>query len=202
MRRWSRTLRSLAARRRDRVRLGVAVLAGCAAAAIAVGAQAQSQREIRIGSDPAGNAAGRRPQEAVFQLPPYPKEDHFVEFFVSSASDFKYFIDGKTISIDGPVIGYTLVARSPEGVDNVSREAIHCATDEYRIYATGHTRDRSWSQRPTPWRHVEPASVARWRFALLRDYFCPGGAPIFTAAEGIDALRRGRHSLIDQGHRF
>ena len=193
-------MRSLDARRRDTVRLSVTVLAGCAAAAITIAAQAQ--REIRIGSDPAGSAAGREPKEAVFKLPPYPKEEDFVEFFVSAASDFKYFIDGKTISIEGPVIGYTLVARSPEGVDNVSREAIHCGTDEYRIYATGHVRDRSWSQRPTPWRHIEPASVARWRYALLKDYFCPGGAPIFTVAEGIDALRRGRHSLIDQGHRF
>jgi len=181
-------LRSGAPRGRRNARLRRALIAGCAAIGLAAHAQDDSGREA------AATARDAVPAE----MPAFPKEEDLVPFFVSSASDFKFFIDGKSIAIDGAVIGYTLVARSPEGVDNVSREAIRCSSDEYRIYATGHVRDRSWSQRATPWRHIEPASVARWRYALLRDYFCPGGAPIFTAAEGIDALQRGRHPLVDK----
>ena len=33
----------------------------------------------------------------------------------------------------------------------------------------------------------------RHHAALSRDYFCPGGVPIFKADEGRDALRRGKH---------
>ena len=143
-----------------------------------------------------------RRDAAPIKVPAFPKEADLVGFFVSSANDFNFFIDGKSISIgsDGEV-RYTLVARSPEGVDNVSYEGVRCRDDVYRIYATGHA-DRSWSRRTTPWRQIEFKSVARWRNALLRDYFCPGGAPILTVAEGIDGLERGRNTRMDESNRF
>ena len=96
---------------------------------------------------------------------------------------------------------YTLVARSPGGVANVSYEAIRCSSDEYRIYAIGHA-DRTWAKRTTPWRPITPKSVQRWRHALLRDYFCPGGGTILTVEEGIDALQRGRHPMLNRSDRF
>jgi hypothetical protein len=99
------------------------------------------------------------------------------------------------------VVRYTLVARSPEGVDNVSYEGIDCRAESYRLYATGHA-DRRWSKRTTAWRRIEWTPVARWRHALLKDYFCPGNAPILTVADGIDGLKRGRNSLLDQSDRF
>ena len=160
---------------------------------------AGAQVNIRFGES--GNDAPPKPQSDpdVVALPAYPKEDDLVGFFVSSANDFDFFVDGKSIKIEGRIIRYTLVARSPAGVGNVSYEAIRCESGEYRIYAIGHA-DRTWSQRTTPWRVITPTGVQRWRHALLRDYFCPGGAPILTVAEGIDALERGRHPLLDAPH--
>jgi len=56
------------------------------------------------------------------KLPAYPNEEDLVGFFVTSASNFKFFIDRRSLSIrsDG-VVRYTLVARSPQGVDVESR---------------------------------------------------------------------------------
>ncbi len=135
------------------------------------------------------------------KLPAYPNEEDLVGFFVTSASNFKFFIDRRSLSIrsDG-VVRYTLVARSPQGVDNVTYEGIHCNSSAYRIYATGHA-NRSWSKRTTGWRPIERKSVARWRYALLGDYFCPAGAPILTVADGIDGLKRGRNSFLDESDR-
>ncbi|MEJ2174330.1 MAG: CNP1-like family protein [bacterium] len=162
---------------------------------------AAAQVNIRFGESGDEEAAKPQSDAETAKLPTYPKEDDLVGFFVSAANDFKFFIDAKSLSIDGGIIRYTLVARSPEGVSNVSYEAIRCSSDEYRIYAIGHA-DRTWARRKTPWRAITPKSVRRWRYALLRDYFCPGGAPILTVDGGIDALKRGRHSLIDQSDRF
>lgn len=136
------------------------------------------------------------------RVPAFPKAEDLVGFFVSEANAFKFFIDAKSIAIgaDG-VVRYTLVARSPDGVDNVSYEGIRCRTESYRIYATGHA-DGSWSKRIGPWRRIEPRTVSRWRNALLRDYFCPANAPILSVAEGIEGLKNGRALLIDRDDHF
>jgi len=65
--------------------------------------------------------------------------------------------------------------------------------------------EESFAAIPSMSRHVHRVhrvALRRWRHALLRDYFCPGGAPLLTVDGGIDALKRGRHSLIDQSDRF
>lgn len=141
-------------------------------------------------------AAAARAKESV-ALPAYPSEDNLIKFFVSEASDFDYFVDARALKVEGDTIYYTLVARSPEGVSNVSYEALRCSTHEYRIYAIGH-ENRTWAPRTMPWHAIRQGGVYRWHDALWRDYFCPIGAPILSAAEGIDALRRGRHPLVDR----
>lgn len=180
------------------VRAGLRGLLAVALAAAWIGVRAQAD----LGDDGAAEraAAAARAEKRV-TLPPYPTEDGLREFFVSEASDFKYYIDAASLKVDGNVVYYTLVARSPEGVSNVSYEAIRCGGREYRIYAIGET-NRTWRRRTTPWREIRQASVYRWHDALRKDYFCPGGAPILTAEEGLDAIRRGRHPLVDrQGER-
>ena len=90
------------------------------------------------------------------------------------------------------MVRYTLLVRSPLGAETVSYEGLHCATNEVKAYAYGRP-DRSWSVHPGAWRRIEARNVQRWHYALSREFFCPGGMPIRTAAEGIDALRRGGH---------
>jgi len=90
------------------------------------------------------------------------------------------------------VVRYTLVARSPQGAESIAFEGMRCATREVRGYATGRA-DGSWSRRDTPWRRITPRQVQRWHDALAAEYFCPGELQIRSAAEGVDALRRGGH---------
>jgi hypothetical protein len=132
------------------------------------------------------------PEEAV-ALPAYPKGDQLIEFFIAAKSEFRFFIDAASLSVgnDG-VVRYVLIARSPAGVENVSFEGLRCATGEVRIYALG--RDGGWAGRPGVWRKIEPRSVQRWHNALYREYFCLRKAPIGSAREGVEALRRGGRS--------
>ena len=136
--------------------------------------------------------------EGALTLPAFPKREDLIEFFVSSASDFKFFIDRASLAVgaDG-VVRYTLVGRSPRGAENVSYEGIRCKTGIYRVYAFGRA-DGSWARRATEWRAIESKSVQRWHHALRREYFCPQNVPIADAAEGLDALRRGGHP--NKGH--
>ena len=136
-------------------------------------------------------------KEIELKLPALPKADALIEFFVSSATSFKFFVDPLSLSVgaDG-VVRYTLVARSPSGAENVSYEGIRCGgAGLYRVYAFGN--GGAWSKSTlAEWRQIEPREVQRWRNELRGRYFCPHGAPIFTAAEGLDALRRGGHPAI------
>jgi len=132
-------------------------------------------------------------REAEMPAPPPPGSGQLLPFFVSSASDYRFFIDAASLApgADG-VVRYTLIVRSPLGAESVTYEGIRCATREVRTYATGRA-DRSWSVHPGPWRRIEARSVQRWHDALWREYFCPRELPIRSAAEGVDALKRGGH---------
>lgn len=131
-------------------------------------------------------------------LPAPPAKDGLVEFFVSSASTFKFYVDAKSLSVgqDG-VVRYTLVARSPYGAETVTYEGMRCSGQQslYRVYAFGN--DGKWSRNPgAEWKIVEPKSVQRWHNELRGRFFCPNRVAILSAAEGLDALRRGGHPAI------
>ena len=82
-------------------------------------------------------------QEEETPPPAYPAPADLIEFKVVEAGGFRFFVDGSTLAVgkDG-IVRYVLVARSPEGADNVTFEGLRCATRESRIYAVGHA-DRS-----------------------------------------------------------
>jgi len=128
-------------------------------------------------------------------LPPPPGAG-LVEFFVSSASSFRFFIDPQSLSVDDGVVRYTLVARSPSGAETVSYEGMRCGVPgHYRVYAFGNAG--TWSRNPNAdWRPIEPKNIQRWHNVLAGRYFCPTRLAILSAAEGLDALRRGGHPAI------
>ena len=106
--------------------------------------------------------------------------------------DFRYSIDGATLSVDPRgVVRYVLVARSASGAENVSYEALRCKTDEYRIYALGRA-DGTWGGRPGNWRPIAESRQGQHR-TLQREYFCPQNNPIHDADEGRRALQEGGH---------
>lgn len=134
-------------------------------------------------------------KEAEIKLPALPKADALIEFFVSSASSFRFFVDPPSLSVgaDG-VVRYTLVARSPSGAENVSYEGIRCNNESVRIYAISY--GGTWSQTRSDWKRIEPRSVQRWHNELGSRYFCPNRVSVTSAAEGLNALRRGGHPSL------
>lgn len=130
-------------------------------------------------------------QESAVKLPPYPKNADLVEFEAGAGTDFHFLIDAATLSVssDG-VVHYVLVARSPEGAENVSFEGLRCRDGDFKIYATGGA-EGTWLKVSEPrWRPVEQRTGS-WHRALATGYFCPKREPIRTVAEGADALKRG-----------
>ncbi|MEK6245335.1 MAG: CNP1-like family protein [Pseudomonadota bacterium] len=132
-------------------------------------------------------------KEAEITLPATPMGE-LIEFFVSAASNFRFFIDPRSLSVGADdVVRYTLVARSPSGAETVSYEGMRCNGGTYKVYAFVNGGVWSRSRGNPDWRPIEPKSVQRWHPALRREYFCPFDVRISTAAEGLDYLRRGGH---------
>lgn len=133
-------------------------------------------------------------QEAAVVLPAPPAEASLLPFYVSAASENRFFIDISTLSVgDDGVVRYTLVVVSPEGGRNVSFEGMRCETRERRIYASGRA-DGSWSEsRVKQWSRIRDAYGNRHYAALFLEYFCPGGIIVRDAAEAKEALRQGGH---------
>ena len=133
-------------------------------------------------------------KEAEFKFPAPPKPSDLVEFQVSALASFRFFIDAASLSV-GPdgVVRYTLVARSPNGVDNISFEGIRCKGGWVKVYA-GIRGDGSWNARTgAAWQEIQAKTIQRWHQVLRREYFCPQNAPVQDAAEALDALKRGGH---------
>lgn len=129
-------------------------------------------------------------------LPPYPKRENLLEFYVSAATDFKYYIDASTLNVSPRqrIVRYAMVARSPSGVDNVSYEAIRCP-EEYRVLAVG---DRGkWDSRPGEWRQIAKGTTRGWQYALARNYFCPHRDSIQSRDEGVYALQHRGHPAVE-----
>jgi hypothetical protein len=165
------------------LRLVLAALAAAGAAPLS--AQPKSDWELA--------EEERNWQEGEYALPRYPQAADLVEFRVTVATDFRFFIDRSSLSVgkDG-VVRYVLVARSGSGVENVSFDGIRCKPAMMRTYAYGQGGDR-WSVRGTAWRPIEPNSTPRWHSVLWREYFCPNAIAIRNPTEGLEALRRGAH---------
>ncbi|HET7669858.1 MAG TPA: CNP1-like family protein [Burkholderiales bacterium] len=132
-----------------------------------------------------------RPVEEHLVLPPYPQPGRLLPFGVADSGGFRFFVDGATLSVGKDrIVRYVLVARSPDGAQNVTYEGIRCSSGEYRIYALGRA-DGTWSEARGGWRAVAGAPARQ--VALFREYFCPQAEPIRTAAEGVRALEQGGH---------
>lgn len=154
------------------------------------------------GCDHAGRSEWEKKNEQAFDLPAqdpvppapaYPTSQTLLPVEIRASSPFRYFIDGATLSVDlnTTVVRYTLIARSPSGVENVTYEAIRCASAEYRVYYLGQA-DRTWGGRPGGWGLIAQSRQVHYR-PLYRDYFCPQTNPIRDADEGRMALRQGGH---------
>lgn len=150
---------------------------------------------LAAGAQMRGNAEGSAGSNwSELQAPPpeFPKAENYLPLQVTATTTFNFFVDAKSISVgkDG-VVRYGLIAKSAEGVLNVSFEGIRCSTREFRVYAYGRP-DNTWSEtRIGRWQPIPPDTRNAQRAVLYNEYFCTGGDIIGSAEEGVRALRRG-----------
>jgi CNP1-like family protein len=135
------------------------------------------------------------PTEALPKPPPAPRRENLIEFYVAPTATFRYFVDAASLATfyKQKEVRYVMVARSPDGVDNVTYEALRCP-NEHRILATGNS-DGSWNVRRGDWQEI-PRRTATAPAILRAQFFCPHNDPIQSQAEGVNALRLGAHPLV------
>jgi hypothetical protein len=131
-------------------------------------------------------------------LPAPPADSDLIAFFVSSASDFRFAIDQKSLSIgsDG-VVRYTLIATSDQGARNITYEGIRCDTREYKIYAFGDASGKLTERYDPVWKRIDEAAANRQRAALFKDYLCPSGVPA-RVKEIVATLKQNPYNSIPQ----
>lgn len=185
-----------------------ALLAALLAALAAGTAWAQNTNDPRVPSGPMPRGVQDRSDWEIEQerrqeggsapsLPAWPKDENLVEFHGGNVNTFRFYIDAASLTISKDlVIRYTLVARSPSGVANVSYEGMRCeGAGAVRIYAYG--QDGRWVPQRSDWREIQYKVVQSWHGELRSRYFCPNRMTIQSVAEGLDALRRGGHPMVD-----
>ncbi|MGE5386458.1 MAG: CNP1-like family protein [Betaproteobacteria bacterium] len=169
--------------------------AALAVAAIACAASSATAQLIPIVRTPSQtdfeNDFETKPwEEVATQLPPLPLKKDLSPFYVSAATEHRFFIDPEAVSVgqDG-VVRYTVVIETSGGANNTSYEGMRCQTREWRHYASGHP-GIGWSKtRNAPWHKIREEPSNRFRAALFSDFFCPEGV-IASLKEIRFALKR------------
>ncbi|MDQ7969780.1 MAG: CNP1-like family protein [Oxalicibacterium faecigallinarum] len=136
-------------------------------------------------------------EEIAVQMPPAPKQEDLIEFYVSPTATQKFQLDAKSLSIgsDG-VIRYTLVATSTSGAKNISYEGIRCETFERKLYAFGRD-DGSWGRsRRDQWEGIVRGRANNQHAILSRDYFC-SNLMIMGPEKNILQRLRSKQTLTD-----
>lgn len=122
------------------------------------------------------------PENEYVNLPPKP--GNWLKFKAQRFIQHETAIDPDSISVGGDgITRYSLLIRTA-GVDNVSFEGVRCATQEWKMYATGRD-DGAWSRVPMPvWRRVEPSGLNAIRYTLYKEFVCErdGAVPRNSAA--------------------
>ncbi|MGE5640508.1 MAG: CNP1-like family protein [Clostridia bacterium] len=170
--------------------VALALLAACADSKKGPGFESDWEREhAGVLAEPA--------QETLPTPPAQPRAEDLLPFDVGQPGSFRYFVDPKSIGVSGSRVQYTLVARSPSGVGNVSFEAIDCRDGQFRSFARG-SDSGAWIERATPWRPIRTPLNAP-QFTLYVQYFCPNGVAVHDVPEAAGALRAGGHPYARPG---
>lgn len=130
-------------------------------------------------------------QEQAVVFPAVPQESGWLPFYVTAATDNRFFVDGASLSVgsDG-VIRYVLLVQTSGGARNVSYEGMRCETTERRIYALGRS-DGSWAKaRLSDWSRIRAVGNNRYHAVLFSEFFCPDGIAVRDADAARDLLRR------------
>lgn len=164
-------------------------------AAVAISTAAAAQDRVRDSAADSIDFTETPFREEGVKLPPPPKPEDLVVFDAGPTQRaFTYSVDSASLTVgaDG-VVRYTLVARSDLGAMNVTYEGIRCATRERRVYAYARNDGKWVEPRQSGWNKIAGPPLDVHIYVLYNDFFCPGRSGIRDAAEGLAALKRGRH---------
>jgi len=127
-------------------------------------------------------------QEQILALPAFGKMD-WVELVKPVTVKSRLFIDRQTLQLaDDRTVRLTLLQLSSGGIENISREGIHCGQRTQRSYAYGDTVHQRWieSQR-TEWRKLDRNNEA---MKVVTQALCPENTPPLNADELANNLRQ------------
>jgi hypothetical protein len=156
---------------------------------------AQGQQPRDRAADIIDFGADKNKLEVEAPPPAAPQAGNLIRYDIGRPTSMTYYIDAASVSLmrDG-VIRFTSVAKGEGGGQNVAYEGMRCDTREYKTFAHGKA-DGTWSVLKEPqWRVLRSLNADGYRFALYQDYFCPARESVASAAEAVDALRRGGHT--------
>jgi hypothetical protein len=128
-----------------------------------------------------GEVGGAVPAtEDDYELPPVSVASNWQEFYVSAETRNRYFVARDSLSVgkDGAMRFVSRVVTAG-GAENVSVEAIRCATGDRRLYAS--LRDgKTWSlSKDTAWAPINSGNrLNAYRLTLYEEYFCSADHPV------------------------
>lgn len=140
-------------------------------------------------------------EEIQAELPPAPKDENLLPFYVGPTATQTFSLDAKSLAIgtDG-VIRYTLVAVSQGGAKNISYEGIRCSSFEKKIYALGRD-DGTWARsRRDQWEGIIRSKVNRQHAALAQDYFCSNLVIMGNEKDILQRIKSGKTLIDDMLH--
>lgn len=140
------------------------------------------------------------PENEYVNLPETSQASEWLMFKVKQVGRHEYAIDPNSISQGGDgIVRFSLLIRTTGGVDNISFEGIRCATNEWKMYATGRD-DGGWSRTPYPtWRPISEVGLNAVRFTLYKDYVCDrDGVPFRNAQVVVARIRESKGGLLSK----
>ncbi|MDH5190936.1 MAG: CNP1-like family protein [Gammaproteobacteria bacterium] len=134
-------------------------------------------------SDPLGSEPGLFENEYVPQpediwkedkhipMPDFPDDENLLQVNIDAVkAPYKYYIDEKSLSIgEDDVVRYIIILESRTGVRNTFYEGIHCAVNEYKVYAVA-SGDKLKPVRKSEWRSIRMSHF--YRLDLRRNFLC------------------------------
>jgi CNP1-like family len=115
-----------------------------------------------------------QPEEEPVVIPPYPLEKNLVKMDIDRYGyAYQAYVDTASLSVGKDrVVRYTVVLRSPAGVDNVSYEGLRCTRNEFKRYAYG-SGGRFYPVTNPDWQRIHQVRQDIYRKVLADEYLCP-----------------------------
>jgi len=112
---------------------------------------------------------------------------------VTAGAALQFFVDRASITVEpGQIVRYTLVARAPNGPDNVSYEGIDCAHRRWKLYGVWNDANKTWqAASSTDWQRIPDSGAQRIHATLYDDDFCKDWAVNGTAAQIAQRIQQG-----------